>query len=553
MNLANLGKAGLQVAQDRLQTTGHNINNAATPGYSRQAVIAQSAGATSTSAGWVGRGVVAVSVQRSYDTFLSQQLNDSQSRSAALTSYGNQIGQINNLVADRTVGISPAIQKFFDSLDAVASAPADVAARQDLIGQANSLSTQIRNANAFLDSQRQNVNTQVSTTVSQINSYLSRIQDVNKQLATAGATTPGQPPNDLLDQRDQLVNELGQLVDIKTYAQGDQISITTGNGQTLLGGNTVFPLQAQPSVADPGRLAISYTMTGADGQLQTVEMPEGAITGGQLGGLLKFRADALDSVQNDLGRIALGISVAVNQQHTQGVDLSGAQGGALFDVGTPTVIDNARNVSQGAPKASYTPGGLSQITDQDYRVQYDGSGYVVTQMPSGTAVAPVVDATAHTLSFDGVTLDVTGLAPVAGDTWTVQPTRNAAQHMDVLITDPSKIAAAASGAGTANGDNALKLAALRTDKVLGNGSMGLNEAYSQLVNNVAVKTQQNTTAQKAQDTLVQQNTAAQQGVSGVNLDEEYINLQQYQEQYQAAARLINTASTLFDTLLGLRS
>jgi flagellar hook-associated protein 1 FlgK len=81
----------------------------------------------------------------------------------------------------------------------------------------------------------------------------------------------------------------------------------------------------------------------------------------------------------------------------------------------------------------------------------------------------------------------------------------------------------------------------------------LNEAYSQLVNNVAVKTQQNTTAQKAQDTLVQQNTAAQQAVSGVNLDEEYINLQQYQEQYQAAARLIDTASTLFDTLLSLRS
>lgn len=559
MNLANLGKAGLLVAQNRLQTAGHNINNAATPGYNRQSVLVQTAGATPTSAGWIGRGVVAVSVQRSYDNFLYQQLSDSQSKSAALTSYGDQISQINNLVADRTVGISPAIQRFFDSLDAVASSPADVAARQDLIGQANSLASQVRDANAFLDSQRQNVNTQITTTVSQINSYLTRIQDLNKQVMVAKASTPNQPPNDLLDQRDQLVSELGQLVNIKTYNQDDQISITIGNGQTVLGGNTVYPLQGKPSAADPSRLSISYTMTDASGQLQAVEMPDSVITGGQLGGLLTFRSDALDSVQNDLGRVALGISVAINDQHVQGYDMAGAPGTPLFNVGTPKVIGNASNSAMaGTPTASYTPGQLSQITSQDYRVRYDGTAYAVTRLPDGTAVSASVSGA--TLNFEGVTLDTTGMAPAVGDSWLVQPTRDAAAGMNVLISDPDKIAAAGEtaagsgvGAGSANGDNALALAALRTVKVLANGSMGMNEAYSQLVNSVAVKTGQNTTAQKAQDTLVQQNTAAQQAVSGVNLDEEYINLQQYQEQYQASARLIDTASTLFDTLLSLRS
>jgi flagellar hook-associated protein 1 FlgK len=562
MNLANLGKAGLLVAQNRLQTAGHNINNAATPGYNRQSVLVQTAGATATSAGWIGRGVVAVSVQRSYDNFLYQQLSDSQTKSAALTSYGDQISQINNLVADRTVGISPAIQKFFDSLDAVASSPADVAARQDLIGQANSLASQVRDANAFLDSQRQNINTQITTTVSQINSYLTRIQDLNKQITVAKASTPNQPPNDLLDQRDQLVSELGQLVNVKVYNQDDQVSITVGNGQTVLGGNTVYPLQAQPSAADPSRLSISYTTTDANGQPKAVEMSDSMITGGQLGGLLTFRSDALDSVQNDLGRVALGISVAINDQHVQGYDMAGAPGTDLFSVGTPKVIDNAGNsATAGAPAASYTPGQLSQITSQDYRLQYAGPGatdYTVTRLPDGTAVSVAVSGT--TLSFDGVTLDTAGMAPAAGDSWLVQPTRDAAAGMNVLISEPDKIAAAGEtaagsgvGAGSANGDNALALAALRTSKVLANGSMGMNEAYSQLVNDVAVKAGQNTTAQKAQDTLVQQNTAAQQAVSGVNLDEEYINLQQYQEQYQAAARLIDTASTLFDTLLGLRS
>ena len=557
MNLANLGKAGLLVAQNRLQTAGHNINNAATAGYNRQTVLSQTAGATPTSGGWIGRGVQAVSVQRSYDNFLQNQLTSSLTRGAALKTYGDQISQINNLVADRTVGISPGIQKFFDSLDAVASAPADVAARQELIGQANSLAAQVRDANAFLDSQRTNINTQVDTTVTQINNYLDRIQDLNRQITTAKATNPGQPPNDLLDQRDQLVSDLGQLVDVKAYEQDDRISLTIGNGQTVLGGDTVFHLETHLSKADPTRLAVNYTTKDAAGNSIPIEMDDKQITGGKLGGLLAFRSDALDATQNDLGRIALGISIALNEQHVQGYDLSGTPGGEFFNVGTPKVIGNEKNsATAGTPTASYVPGELSQITNQDYRVEFDGMDYTVTRVPEGTALIPAVAGT--TLSFDGVAIDTAGMVPAAGDSWLVQPTRDAAGAMTVTITDPEKVAAAGEaspgvGAGTANGDNALELAALRSKKILANGSMGMNEAYSQLVNTVAVKTQQNTTAQKAQETLVAQNYSAQQAVSGVNLDEEYINLQQYQEQYRAAARLIDTASTLFDTLLALRN
>ena len=557
MNLANLGKAGLLVAQNRLQTAGHNINNAATAGYNRQTVLSQTAGATPTSGGWIGRGVQAVSVQRSYDNFLQNQLTSSLTRGAALKTYGDQISQINNLVADRTVGISPGIQRFFDSLDAVASAPADVAARQELIGQANSLAAQVRDANAFLDSQRTNINTQVDTTVTQINSYLDRIQDLNRQITTAKATNPGQPPNDLLDQRDQLVSDLGQLVDVKAYEQDDRISLTIGNGQTVLGGDTVFHLETHLSKADPTRLAVNYTTKDAAGNSIPIEMDDKQITGGKLGGLLAFRSDALDATQNDLGRIALGISIALNEQHVQGYDLSGTPGGEFFNVGTPKVIGNEKNsATAGTPTASYVPGELSQITNQDYRVEFDGMDYTVTRVPEGTALIPAVAGT--TLSFDGVAIDTAGMVPAAGDSWLVQPTRDAAGAMTVTITDPEKVAAAGEaspgvGAGTANGDNALELAALRSKKILANGSMGMNEAYSQLVNTVAVKTQQNTTAQKAQETLVAQNYSAQQAVSGVNLDEEYINLQQYQEQYRAAARLIDTASTLFDTLLALRN
>lgn len=560
MNLANLGKAGLLVAQNRLATAGHNINNAATAGFNRQTVLSQTAGATATAGGWIGRGVQAVSVMRSYDNFLYNQFTSSLTRGAALKTYGDQISQVNNLVADRTVGISPNIQKFFDSLDALATAPADVAARQELLGRANSLASQVRDANAFLDEQRQNVNTQIDTTVTQINSYLDRIQDLNRQITTAKATNPGQPPNDLLDQRDQLAAELGQLVDIKVYEQDDRFSITIGNGQTVLGGDTVYRLQVRPSAADPGRMAVNYTVMDAAGNLQPVEMQDKLLAGGKLGGLLTFRTDVLDVTQNDLGRLALGISMAVNAQHAQGYDPSGAQGGNFFAVAQPKIIGNAHNAATTVPAASIQD--VSQLTTQDYRLAFDGVNYSVTRLPEGTVVGSI--AGAGTLTVDGVEFDTTAIAgAAAGDSWLIQPARNAAGGMHVDITDPAKIAAAgwdpdANGgaggpAGSANGDNALKLAALRSEKILGNGTMGLNEAYSQLVNGVAVKTQTNTTAQKAQESLIQQNYAAQQAVSGVNMDEEYINLQQYQEQYRAAARLIDTASTLFDTLLSLRN
>ena len=219
MNLYGLGLSALNVAQNNLNTTGHNIANSQVEGYNRQTVLTQTYGARSTGAGYIGRGVQAVTVQRSYDAFLQNQLVKSQSRGAALVTYGNEISQLNNLFSDPEAGINPAIQKFFESVNAVASTPADPAARQEMIGRADSLATQIKEANRFIDNQRQDINTQLATTVSQVNSYVERIQDMNQQIVNARASgVGGHEPNDLLDQRDQLVSELNQLVDVKVLA-----------------------------------------------------------------------------------------------------------------------------------------------------------------------------------------------------------------------------------------------------------------------------------------------------------------------------------------------
>jgi len=549
MNLVNLGLSGINAAMYRLQTAGHNLNNASTEGYNRQSVRVSTAGARATGAGFVGRGVSVDSVTRSYDAFLHRQWARAQSDGAALASYGTQIAHLNNLFADRKSGISPALNKFFDGIDAVASSPADPAARSEMLGRASSLTTQITQAQAFLNDQRSDLNLQISTTVTQINSHVERIRDLNQRIVQAQAASPGQPPNDLLDQRDQVFAELGQLVNVTLSEQNGSYNLALGNGQQLLGGDTVFPLQAVPSKEDPSRMVVAGTVLQAGGATGTVQLSEASITGGALGGLLNYRQTVLDAAQNDLGRLAASLALAFNAVHRAGVDQAGKPGADFFAVGTPKVLPAAG--TQTGLTAGFDEATLGSLSGHDYVMRYQNGEYVLTDTTSQKEIYRAAQPPLS--SIDGLTFAFSG-TPVEGEEWVIQPTRDCAASLSVVLDDPARIAAgAAGGKGDADGSNALALAALRSKKILAGGSMDLTGAYSSLVNKVAVQTQGNGTAAQAQVALMQQTFAAQQAVSGVNLNEEYTNLMSYQEQFRAASRLIDVSSTLFDTLLSLKT
>lgn len=560
MNLYGLGLSALLNAQQNLQTTGHNINNAAVEGYNRQTVLSQTQGANPTGAGYIGRGVQAVTVQRAYDQFLHQQLMNSKGKHAEYVSYGNEIDQLNNLFADRTTGISPALQEFFGALQAVASNPADPAARQELLGRAQNLATQLNETDTFIENQRRNLNTQIGTLSHQINSYVERIHELNEQITKARAATPNHAPNDLLDQRDQLLMELNELVEVKSFEQDGRLNLTLSSGQLLLSGSTVHELRAIPSANDPSRHVLAHQVKGADGP-QWVEMSDDSIRGGELGGLLKYRSQTLDSAQNALGRLAIGIGQSVNEVHQQGIDLNGDMGLDLFNF----------SIGQGLPMTGPGfPDGVSALqvelqdssalTLNDYRVvaQYDDdgafTGLAFYDLKSGAQVSAekVEDADGDYYLLDGLKVYLPEDVP-AGAEWSLKPTRRGAEGFGVQIDDPAKIAAGTPGSGPSNGDNALALADLQSKQILGQGTMDFNDAFGQLVNRVAVQTQENTTAAKAQENLVQQNYAAQQRVSGVNLNEEYLMLEQYVEQFRAASKLIDVGTSMFDTLLSLRS
>lgn len=564
MNLAKMGLGALNAAQYKLKTAAHNVNNAAVEGYNRQTVLTQTAGAQATGGGYVGRGVEVVTVSRSYDNFLYKQLVSALSQGAAQKSYANEINQVDTLFADRSVGISPAIENFFKSVNAVASAPADPAAREEMLGQANNLTTQIRETNEFLSEQRNNINTQITTVVEQINSYVERIRDANNRIVEARASASQHEPNDLLDQRDQLLKELNELVGVTVFEQDGRFSLTIGNGRVVLGGDTVFPLRAQPASDDPKRTVVAFTVREASGATVGVELNEDHIRGGQLGGLIQYRKEILDDVQNNLGRMAVGLAQAFNEVHRTGEDLTGAPGKNFFSIGepaiTPFVADSNNNSAVKIELAD-----VNGLTADDYRVtvRYDAAnnflGYTVTNTTAAVTHdidvpigAGPVEETIDGIKFTFQDIDDLPTALTVNDFWYVQPTRDLASTIRVNITDPAQIAAGEVGTGVANGDVALKLAKLQVDKTLSNESMSITEAFSQIVNRIGVMSQQNKTAMKAQDSLIDQTYAAQQQVSGVNLNEEYMKIEQALEQYRAASRLVDVSSTMFDTLLNMR-
>ncbi len=548
------GLSGLNAAQAALVTTGHNTANVNTPGYSRQtAQLGSSGGVNTPNVGFFGTGAKVADVTRSYDKYLTSQLNQAQSTNQALTSYSTQISQIDNLLANQTAGLAPQMQAMFTSVQAVANTPADTAARQQLISSSQSLSTQFRSMDQYLTDLNTSVNDQVAGSVQQINTYAEQIASLNRQVAMFGNAAGNQAPNDLLDQRDQLVNDLSKIVGTRLVVQdGGQYNVFIGNGQTLVLGTKATELAAVKSASDPTRTTIA-TVNAAG---KTVEVQENVISGGLLGGLMQFRTETLSAAQNSLGRIAISLSETFNTQQKAGFDLNGVAGENFFSQASPAVLPNERNSGSLALTPSFSDVGA--LTTSDYTLSVsDVSGtltYTVTRLSDNQVVGA---SSSFPVEFDGVKLtdDGTGTAQ-AGDSFLVQPTRAGARDFTVVLIDPAEVAAAGSSftsttGGVSDGSNALLLGALQNKKTMGGETTSFNDAYAQLVSTVGNKARQIQIANTAQTSLTLQIRSAQQSVSGVNQDEETANLLMFQQMYQANAKVIQTASTMFDAVLGI--
>jgi flagellar hook-associated protein 1 len=622
-----IGVSGLSAAQAGLVTTGHNIANANTPGFHRQAIVQSGAIANFTGAGFLGQGVEVDSVRRIYSDFLDRETSRAEAHASYYATYSGQLEKIDNLLGDPTSGLAPALQRFFEGVHDVSSNPGSVASRQAMLAAGSTLALRFQTLQTQLEESNRGVDAQIQSTVSQVNALAREIASINSRITTQ-QVNPRQPPNDLFDERDQLISDLNKLIGTSIVPQSDgTVNVAIGSGQGLVVGNKAFSLAAIPDVDAPNRLQVAFVVGST-----TVPLPKNVLSGGSLGAVLAFRAGPLTDAQNDLGRIAAGLAHTFNAQHRLGQDLLGAMGGDFFVPVQPVVTPRPGNTGTGA--VSTTIASATALTGSDYRLVYTGANYQLTRLRDN--VTTTYAALPQTV--DGITISLASGAPAAGDSFLIEPTHYAARDFGVAITDPARIAAAApikgsaaagnmgtgaitpgvvnpppdvnllapvtitftsattfdvtgigtgspvgvaftSGAnityngwmvritgapsvgdtftivpntgGTGDNRNAALLADLQVANTLNGGTASYQAAYAQLTSSLGNTAREMQISADAQDTIALRARETQQAMSGVNLDEEAANLLRYQQAYQASGKVMQIASTLFETILDL--
>lgn len=546
-SLINSAMSGLSAAQAALNTVSNNISNYNVAGYTRQNIILNQAQSTLSGGAWYGNGATVTGVHREYNEFITTQLRNAQSQASGLTTQYQQVSGIDDLLSSSSNSLSSTLQDFFTNVQNLVSNADDPSARQTLLGKAEGLVNQFKVSDQYLRNMEASVNSDISSNVSQINNYAKQIANLNHQIGKLTATGAGAEPNNLLDQRDQLVSELNKLVGVQVSKQdGASYNVTFANGISLVQGSNYNQLAAVPSSADPTRTTIALVDKTAGNQ----PIPESSITSGALGGLFTFRTDDLDSARNRLGQLAMAFTDSFNTQHKAGVDSEGNAGTDFFTIGKPEVLSNTKNQGDATLTAKWD--NTSQVQASNYSVSYVDGAWQVTRLSDNAKFTPAMgtDAGKDTLSFDGLTLTVDG-SPSNQDSFVVKPVANVVVNMGVAIKDEAKIAAAAEAGGASDNRNAQKLLDLQT-KNLVNGNATLSQSYASLVSEIGNKTSTLKTTVTTQTNVVTQLNNQQQSISGVNLDEEYGELQRYQQYYMANAQVIQAAQTIFNALINIR-
>ena len=452
--MLKIGTSGLLATQRALSTTANNITNASTEGYNRQRVNFSSRPPEFLGGSFQGTGVQVSSVDRIFDSFLTNEIRTSLSGEGRLSTFAGLAERTGNIVGSEASGLSGGLQSFFSSLEALANDPSSTPVRQVVISEAESLARRFNTLDSRLSSLAREVDGRVAGTVQEINGLAASIAELNDRIARAPGANSGAGPNDLLDQRDQLISELSEKIEVSTTDQGDGVvNVFIGNGQNLVLGARASRLDVGPGAFGPQTQEVRIGNAPVTNQL----------TGGELGGLLDFRREILEPTRNELGRTAVALSQEFNNIQREGLDLRGALGEDLFAVGDPVVLGAGGNT--GAGQVQVTVDDPSGLTGNDYRLSFDGTDLTLVNTSTGESStldisSEFADGNPVEWSIDGLSINIDDASLLsAGDRFQIQPTRTAAGGMSTLFSDPSKLAAASpirAGADLANlGDAAI--------------------------------------------------------------------------------------------------
>ena len=603
-DMLTIGSIATNTFKTALNVTSHNVANVATEGYTRQRAEISSNSPGITGASFSGGGSKVDSVERIYADYIQTQLVSSQS---LVERYDTQLqlgSQVEGIVASNDQGVQQIMQSYFDSLQNLAGNPTSNTSRQFVIDEANNLESHIGNLTSVMDETQNQVNSQVSGLTDEINNRLETIQAINTQVENAN-NSGRQPPNDLLDQRDQAILELSQYMDITTFPQENgRIDIHTGNGKLpLLSDNTLTRVEADVGpYRDENRIEVYMTL---GGQKQVVS---DQINGGQLGGVLDFRENLLDKAQMDLGLTLNGLTSSMNWQHYQGYDINGDSGGDLFEPLAMQAIERSGNTGaesgsnilvsfnpnvgvseppyDGATALSSQPAtfgeketylqnaftAIGQFEAREYEIRSDGVNFSFFDYQTGKDLTDsTTEPTPGVFQLDGLTFDMSSAAATgSGDSFLVKPHQQMLADFATKITEGKDIATRGQSpidtgvagledespapAGVGDNVNMANMASLQSTKLLlandsGQTSETLLGGYSKMATNVGMYVRSSDIQLTAQTNVFQQINNQRESYSGVSLDEEAANLIKFQQAYEAAAQIIATSQSLFQTIL----
>lgn len=580
----SLGARAMLANQAMLDTTSHNISNVNTPGYSRQEVQLETEGGLFTGAGFYGRGVRVATVTRSTNEFLIRENNVNVATAAADQTRVDKLNQLEKVLPTGENGLGYSAQQVLNAFVDVANQPQDMSARQVVLARAQDWVSRVNTAGKQLDDLQAGTVSDLQTTVSRINALTQQIATANQAIASYKGI--GHEPNDLLDQRDQLVKQLNGLVQVNTVEADDgSLSVFMGGGQLLVLSNSAQTLSVvrDPTDSTLGRVALHTGST--DRILESDQM-----TGGALKGLLQFQDNDVAATRKDLNNFVSQFANALNQQQSLGVDATGALQ-TSFDasgnpVGTPLFLNTATatsislNLVQPKGLAAASPLVASVLPSNTGTASID-SLTMARALPQANApdFATSLPTTANALTvvFETSVTDPTQLTyrfvDSAGTpykdttpkrTWTPGTPLNdadpastpASQLFNLQISGVpragDKITLARTAYPASNNGNAQAFLALR-DKAMvtldGASYATVTDAYSQMIGNLGVAVQGGKTAADISSTLSKTSEQTLASTTGVNLDEEAARLIQFQQSYQAAAKVLQIAQSLFDTLL----
>jgi flagellar hook-associated protein 1 FlgK len=663
MSILNIGTRALQANQVALQTAGNNIANVNTPGYSRQTVTLQTVAGQFSGGGYIGKGVDVLTIQRNFSAFLTRQSTLASSVQAADVTRSDKLSQLEGIFAGGTSGLGASISDMLNAFSDVASAPTDLTARTVALTRVDETASRMRSASQSLDDLQQGVDQELRQKADAINTLARGIAGVNDEIARAQGT--GQPPNDLLDRRDQLVRELNQYVQTTSIPADDgTVGIFLASSQALVLGTTVSPVSiVSDDFGDTLKNKLAITRNGL-----TVVLDENALGGGEVSGLLRFQNSDLVEGRNLLGRLTLAISTAMNDQHKLGLDLDGKPGGNLF---TPTTFgtQNIRTpvapatLNTGTASLALSVADTSKFAASDYEVTFSSATTGTITRRSDGQVTSFTQTLPSTVlaTVDGLTIDMPSGTPSAGDRFLIKPFSTSASNIRSEFSSPRALAIASPWAGAMGTTNTGSLQQLslvtrtnanpppvvpnaavkltftspttytRGDEVpvanttvftytpgeaieatfpdlpatspptysnpltgwsvklqgtpkagdsytvidikdtaynvdlklnAGNATAMMNlrdaalfdgaaltDGYASMISQIGIRSQSAAYAAEVSGSIATNLEKDRAGVSGVNLDEEAAKLLQYQQAYQASAKMIQIAQSIFDTLM----